>query len=193
MEINDVIKEVANMLQLSNVYSANFDADSFDTQTQKDINLIVSCINEVLCDIATDHLPLKKTETISVSGGVYQLSNLSNTFHKLIEAKTNKPYKVELENLYIENGTYEITYSFLPDIYEFGDTIENFDTRLTMYALCFGVAAEYCLISGNYNESEMWNSRFESAMQIAKRKNGLTKLKERRWIWKKQNTQKLQQ
>lgn len=182
MEINDVIKEVANMLQLSNVYSANFDADSFDTQTQKDINLIVSCINEVLCDIATDHLPLKKTETILVSGGVYQLSNLSNTFHKLIEVKTNKPYNVELENLYIENGTYEITYSFLPDIYEFGDTIENFDTRLTMYALCFGVAAEYCLISGNYNESEMWNSRFESAMQVAKRKNGLTKLKERRWI-----------
>lgn len=182
MEINDVIKEVANMLQLSNVYNANFDADSFDAQTQRDINLIISCINEVLCDIATDYLPLKKTEIINVSDGVYQLSNLSNTFHKLISVNTKKPYTVKSENLIIESGTYELTYSFLPEIFEFGDTIEDFDTRLTLYALCFGVAAEYCLISGNYNESEMWNSRFENAMQIARRKIGLAKLKERRWI-----------
>ena len=182
MEINDVIKEVANMLQLSNVYNANFDADSFDTQIQRDINLIVSCVNEVLCDIATDHLPLKATETITVSGGSFDLLTLSNTFHKLISVDTNKQYKIEGDNLIIENGTYKITYCFLPEVYEFGDTIEDFDARLTIYALAFGVCAEYCLISGNYSESEMWNSRFESAMQIAKRKNGVTKLKERRWI-----------
>jgi hypothetical protein len=39
----------------------------------------------------------------------------------------------------------------------------------------------------------MWNSRFDSAMQIAKRNSKMPKLKERRWIWKKPNIQKFQQ
>lgn len=194
MKINDVIKQVANMLQLTNVASANLTIfENLDSQTQKDINLLVSCINEVLCDIATDHLPLKAIENITVSNGQFSLNSLSNTFHKLISINTSKNYSIELETLKIENGTYQLTYAYLPEEYDIDDTITDCDKRLTLYALCFGVAAEYCLILGNYSESEMWNSRFESAMQIAKRNSKMPKLKERRWIWKKLNILKLQQ
>ena len=183
MKINDIIKEVAVMLQLSNVSSANLsNFENLDTQTQKDINLLLSCANEVLSDIATDHLPLKYTEEINVSGGEYALSGLSKTFHKLISVSTTEDYFIELDTLKIKSGTYKITYSFLPEIYEIGDTISDCDKKVTSYALCFGIAAEYCLICGNYSESEMWNSRFDSAIQIAKRSAKMPMLKGRRWI-----------
>ena len=61
MKVKDVIKQVAIFLGLTNVMDANLDNfDNLDLQTKKDINLILSSVNEVLCDIATDYLFLQK-------------------------------------------------------------------------------------------------------------------------------------
>ena len=182
MEMNDVIKEVATLLGLSNVMGANLDADNFDTQTQKDLNLLISSTNEVLCDIATDYLPLKAEESVTVSGNSFDLTTLSHTFHKLTRVNTKEPYKVLRETLFIKDGTYDLEYTYLPEIYELGDEIEDIDPRLTLFALSYGVSAEYCLISGNYSESELWLSRFEDAMRVATRSAKIPTLKERRWI-----------
>ena len=182
MKINDVIKQVALYLQMTNVSEANLtNTESLDAQTLRDINLILSCVNEVLCDISTDYMPLKHSEEIVVSNGTLSLNSLSKDFHKILSVYPSKPYKIKQDVIYIENGTYVVEYMHLPEIYELNDTITDFDHRLTIYALCFGVAAEYCLISGNYSESEMWNSRFESAMQVASRKPKIAQLKGRLW------------
>lgn len=193
MKIKDVIKQVAIFLGLTNVMNANLDDfDNLDSQTKKDINLILSSINEVLCDIATDYLFLSHKEEIEVSGGSFSFSNLSKTFYKFESIDTEKDYKIDFETLVIEDGTYTIEYQYLPEIYELDDTISGFG-RLTIYALCYGVAEEFCLISGNYAESEMWHSKFENAMLVAKKPENIEvrTLKQRRWIWKKLGIQKL--
>ena len=183
MEINDVIKQVATYLQMSNVSSANFsNIQNLDAQTLKDINLILSSVNEVLCDISTDYLPLKTKEQITVSNGSYSLSSLTKDFHKVLSISPCKNYKIRQDVLYIDSGVYDVEYLYLPEVYELGDTITDFDHRLTIYALSFGVAAEYCLICGNYGESEMWNSKFENAMQVAKRKPSVVEVKGRKWL-----------
>ena len=71
---------------------------------------------------------------------------------------------------------------YLPEVYEIDDEFFEFDSRLTIYALCFGIAGEFCLISGNYSESELWNSKYESAMQVATSQNRVFSLRQRRWI-----------
>lgn len=184
MKVKDVIKQVAIFLGLTNVMSANLDNfDNLDAQTKKDINLILSSINEVLCDIATDYIFLEKEETIQVSNGSFSFSGLQEAFYKLIDVETQKDYKLGFETLEIENGDYKIKYQYLPKIYQLADTISGFE-RLTVYALCYGVAEEYCLISGNYSESEMWHSKFQNAMMIASKPNDVKvrTLKQRRWI-----------
>ncbi len=183
MRVNNIIKQVATYLQLSNVLDADLDDyENLDLQTKKDINLILSSMNEVLSDIATDYLPLVYCEEIEVENSEFEFSNLTKPFYKLQKIETKKPYNIELETLYIANGKYKIHYQFLPDIFELGDEITDFDSRLTIFAVCYGVASEFCLISGNYSESELWNSRFESAMDIAKRQNKVFSLKSRRWL-----------
>ena len=250
MKIKDVIKTVANLLQLNNVLDANLDNIAcLDTQTQRDISLIVSCINMVLCDVATDFLPLKAREKIIVQNGSFDLKTLTHDFHKLLSIETIEKYLVENEVLKIKDGSYVITYSYLPKVielsmisqsvtstnnetyentqqvddnddnddvvsddyttgssslvYEIGDNgsgsyvddnakqsdnveiieyIEDVDSRLTIYALSFGVAEEFCLISGNYAESEMWNSKYQNALNVCVRSGKIPKLKSRRWI-----------
>ena len=258
MKVKEVIKVVANLLQLGNVLDADLDnATNLNSQTQKDINLIVSCINMVLCDVATDFLPLKAQENIVVSGGEFDLKNLNHDFHKLLSVETIEKFFVENEMLKIKDGSYVINYSYLPKIvrvdfsalnaandgengsggtnsteiisddgegdgtigdnystggsnlvYEIDDngegsyidsnvigvglnnTIEDVDPRLTIFALSFGVASEFCLVSGNYSESEMWNSKYQNAMNVCMRKMKISELKTRRWIWEKQSIQK---
>ena len=184
MKVKDVIKQVAIFLGLTNVMDANLDNfENLNLQTKKDINLILSSVNEVLCDIATDYLFLEKEENIAVSGGSFDFSNLTEAYYKFVDLKTTKDYKIDFESLKIEDGTYVIRYQYLPKNYALTDTISGFE-RLTLYALCYGVAEEFCLISGNYSESEMWHSKFENAMNVAQKPVNakVRTLKNRRWL-----------
>lgn len=187
MEVKKVIKQVATLLQLTNVINVNFDDfENADSQTKKDVNLILSSINEVLSDVAIDFIPLKTSENITVSGGTFDLTNLTNAFYKLVKVHTKKKYVVDFETLIIENGSYKVDYLYLPDEYELADDIEEFDNRLTIYNLSYGVAAEFCAISGNYSEAEMWNSKFINSMENCKKRK-IADLKQRRWLWEKQS------
>ena len=182
MNINDVIKIVANLLQLNNLIDADLESyNTLDDQTKKDINLIVSSTNEVLSDIATDYFPLKATEQITVLNGSFDLTTLTHDFHKLLSVATTNAYEVEMETLKIQNGCYKLKYSYLPEVLELGDDIEV-DKRVTIFALCFGVCGEFCLVSGNYAESEMWNSKYQNAISVCKRSLKMPRLKNRRWI-----------
>lgn len=182
MKVNDVIKQVATYLQLANVMSADLTSESLDSQTQKDVNLILSSVNEVLSEIATEYLPLIANEEVTIQNGEFDLTTLSKPFHKLVKVRTTKKYAVDFETLKIENGTYKLEYCFLPEIAEIGDDIVGFDTKLTTYSLSFGVAAEFCMISGNYSEAEMWSSKFENAMQAISKPHKTFMLKKRRWL-----------
>ena len=182
MNVNDVIKQVATYLQLTNVMSADLTSESLDPQTQKDVNLIVSSINQVLSDIATEYVPLIASEEIEVQNCEFDLTTLSNAFHKLISVQTSKEYSLNFETLKIANGTYTIEYSYLPQIVKTGDEIDGFDTKLTVFSLSYGVAAEFCTISGNYSEAEMWNSKFENAMEAVAKPHRTFELKKRRWL-----------
>ena len=182
MSVKEIIKQVAILLQLNDLIDANLDDyENLDSQLKKDINVVISCINEVLCDIATDHLLLEATEEIEVIDEMFDLSKLQKVFYKLVKFYDYNAYKIEFNNLITKSGKYKITYNYLPEIVNIDDQI-NYDSRLTIYAICYGVAKEYCLVCGNYGESEMWESKFNNAMQVAVRKSGCVSLKPRRWI-----------
>lgn len=182
MTVKQIVKQVAVLLQLNDLIDANLDDyQNLDSQLKKDINIIVSCVNEVLCDIATDYLLLENTEEIKVTDGIFDLSKLHKIFYKLVKFYDYNAYQIQYNSLLTKDGTYKITYNYLPEIVNLDDSV-CYDARLTLYSICYGVAKEYCLVCGNYGESEMWESKFNNAMQIACRKSGCVTLKPRRWI-----------
>lgn len=183
MNVDNVIKEVATLLQLTDVVNADLsNFESLGVQTQKDVNLILSSMNEVLSNVATEHLPLKANETIIVTQNAFDLNELSKQFFKLIRVKTQKAYNVDFETLKIENGTYEVEYLYLPEEYQLGDDITEFSKALTVYSLAYGVAGEYCLVGGNYSEAELWNSKFLNAISKFSKPHKTFSLKSRRWL-----------
>lgn len=179
MNLKQVILQVATILKLSNITQSKIDDfDSIDSVTQKDVNLIVSSANEVINEIATEYLPLVTTQTITVSKGVFDLQTLSKPLFKIIKL-SGGVFRRELDKIYLSDGQYQITYSYLPQQVSL-DAPEIQLQNISIYALSYGVAREYCIISGNYSEAELWDSKFKEVMKLSKQKSVAT-LKVRRW------------
>lgn len=181
MKVKDIIKQVAIFVQQQNLIDANLDDfDNLDAQTKKDVNLVVSCLNEVCSDIASDFLLLKKSEDIEVANGEFDIQNLTQSLYKIISF--DDKYSIFENKILSSNGNHKISYYYLPPIFELNSDILCFDSRLTIFALSYGVSAELCLVTSNYSESEMWNSKFQNSMNILRRKASNLELKTRRWL-----------
>lgn len=185
MKVNDIIKDVANLLQLSDVLDFDFETDTLSNEselTQRDINLIVKCLNQVLTRIATEHFEFLKKESITINNGSFNLSNLTEQFYKIKSVNKNKKFKVVDGKLIVdEDGTYEVVYSYIPEEFEIGDEFD-FCENLSKFAICYGICSEYCLILGDFAQSETWESKFENSLDSAKSDLRIPKIRPRRWI-----------
>jgi len=184
MEVKDLVKDVAELLQLSNVLELDFDdADdmaSIDSTTQRDIDLIVSCLNQVLNRIATEYIELLKKETITIENGTFDLSALDEKYFKVKKLGKGQKYKIADGNLLTESGEYEIVYSYLPEEVDFDDEFDYFD-NLSKFAIYYGICSEFLMILGDFSQSEIWESKFENAMDIAKSSPRVVDIKQKRW------------
>ena len=83
--------------------------------------------------------------------------------------------------LYINNGTYEITYNYKIDDYEYFDAIVDFAPSLTYMPIVDGVLGEYYILNGFYEEADFYLTRFESQLNAVNSKTNERRIKERVW------------
>ena len=184
MQVKDLVKEVANFLQLTNVLDVDFDDSeemaAIDSVIQRDIDLIVKCLNQVLTRIATEEIELLKIETINVSNGQFDLDGLDEQFCKIKRLGDNKKFKVVGTKLIAEDGEYELLYSYIPEEIDFDDDIEIYQ-NLSKYVLIYGICSEFLMIMGDFSQSEIYESKFEVAIESVKRDLKVVNPKQRRW------------
>lgn len=184
MQVKDLVKEVANFLQLNNVLDLDFEdseqMEQIDAVTQRDINLIVKCLNQVLTRIATEHVELLNIEDIVINNGIFDLDMLSKQFFKIKKLGNNEKFDLVEKQLYAQNGKYQILYSYLPTEYDFDDDLDIYK-NLSKYAICYGICSEYLMILGDFSQSETYESKFENAMEVAKSNLKIAEIKHRRW------------
>ena len=184
MQVKDLVKEVANFLQLTNVLDVDFDdaeeMAQIDAVTQRDINLIVKCLNQVLTRIATEYIELLNVEDIVVENGQFDLDDLDEQFCKIKRLGNGKKFEVANKKLIAENGEYELLYSYLPEEFDFDDDIEIYQ-NLSKYAIIYGICSEFLMIMGDFAQSETYESKFENAMDSAKADLKIVDPKQRRW------------
>lgn len=154
--------------------------------TQKNLELLVRCVNLVYQELATDYIPLKHAEEITVSSGEFLFENLTKSIINVLSLKNldgeNKKFKIYPNAIKVENGTYQIEYSYLPSEVSLGNEVEAFSGRISERILAYGVASEYSFISGLFEEASMWKKRFEDAVLIASRKKSPLRMPTRRWV-----------
>ncbi len=81
----------------------------------------------------------------------------------------------------MEDGNYEVSYAFIPRDKEFFDDMDFAGTKASDRVFAYGAAAEFCLISGMYDDALMWERRYKDALLVATRKNTEVIMPRRRW------------
>ncbi len=189
MSVKDIIKLVAIYLQQEDILELSEmggEVTEPTDLTEKNLELLTRCLNLVYDEVATDYLPLKTVEELTVTDGVIELDTLTKRLINVIRLTDvndcSVRYKLYPTSIETSTGNVNLEYSYMPDSVTIDDDIESFSGKLTKRIIAYGVASEYCLISGLYDEASLWEKRFKDALLIASRKKSDVTVKARRWF-----------
>jgi len=184
----NILKLTATFLGLDDVNT--YLADTTQTpssEVTKTINELIVFTNYVMREITREYYPLKTTETVvSNENKIIAFSTLSKTITVISDVKncTGLSVKYALYPDHIEVGNanqeYTLFYSYCPNaISTLQDTLK-LPLGLDYFIVCFGVASEYCLAKGLYEEAAMWENRFINSLKNVNGKTGEKRFKARR-------------
>ncbi|HEY8443799.1 MAG TPA: hypothetical protein VIL24_03265 [Clostridia bacterium] len=188
MVLKDILIEAATLLKLDNVLALKeLGGEGEDEQAKKDLELLKTCVNLVINEIASDYVPLKTVEQVLVKNSKIPYVNLSKTALNIKSVKDaygqKRYFKVYPSYIYTDcEGVCHIEYAYLPAYVEdLDERIEYQNSKITARIIALGAAREYCLIMSMYEEAQTWNARFKESLSNACRQNNYLTLPSRLW------------
>ena len=182
LQLNDVKEYVLLVIENEKMETAN--AYELDEETQSQINILVDCLNNVLIDIATNYILLKKQETISVVDNVFNCQLLEKPIYKVLKVFDlcgDIEFQFLDNYLACKNGTCAIKYAYYPSEVYFISDVNTFDGKVSLLTFAYGIVREYCLFKGDYEQASMWDQKFQNNLLNSARKIKNVTIKRRRW------------
>lgn len=159
--------------------------DYLNAQSEKDLRLILDCINITQMQICTDFHLLDCTDEIEVENKQILIDTLSQKLYKIKSIMGNGEkikYSFVGDKILLENGKVSVKYAYVPKEVDFDDSIESHNGNLTLLSVAYGVCYHFCLIKGITDEAEKWQEKFEKSLTSNFKKISEIKIKPRRWL-----------
>lgn len=177
MKIKECIQLAGVLLNLGDVLKSK-------TLTDTD-KLLLRCANNCLSEIASEYLPLINEKTVKASGGKIMYSALGTTIYDVIDVKSEDgKAEFELMPSFIKvekDGEYTVKFCYCP-----GELTEDDDVPMSLLitdrVIAYGIAAEYMLINGFYEEAVTFDRVFKDALNRAAYGKKERRVKSRRWL-----------
>ena len=169
MKIRDIMKNAAIYLGLSSVKDYLDNTGNANAETLKTVDLMTGLSNLVISELASTYVPMMYSETVTATGGKIYFSALSKDPVKITSVKdgygVDEKFKVFPEYLEIKNGSYEITYQYLPSNYSISEEIGYKTKDVPPSAFSYGLCAEYCITQCRFEEAVAWRKRYIAALE----------------------------
>ena len=189
MTAKDVIKHAVMYIGEWNLLSTTTlgGSDTPDDQQKDKLEILLTCVNDVVETLALMYFPLKYEEKVQNNTGFVSFSELSKDLVDLIKVVDKYGYELGYDTFptYFEapKGEVTVVYNYAPaEVDDFTDTLEVAGDKVTLRLLSIGVASRYFLIMGMYSDAEAWQTMFERAILVASRPKTAKFIKKRRWF-----------
>lgn len=185
MQIKEVVRMAALLKGREDVVKyLDTNTDMVSEETLVATATLVDLVNLVINELATSFVPLVKVEqkTPDYNGRIYY-KNLSQTPLKILKVTDLSGKAVEcLQSIeYIKvQSTVQIEYEYLPKNATIAEQCPYSEKEISLAVLAFGVAAEFSIVEGSFEEAVMWHKRFEEGVKAIVIPKSC-RLKERRW------------
>lgn len=177
MKIKDCIVIASQLLNLGEDHQGKTSAE-----TDK---LLLLCANNCLDEITSEYFPLIQEKSVKASDGKIPYSLLGETVYDVIHVKKGSD-KVDFELLpthikVAKEGEYTVKYCTSCGKLDAEDEIP-ISLHITSRVIAYGIASEYMLINGFYEEAVTFDKLFKDALIRAAYGRKERRVKSRRWL-----------
>lgn len=151
---------------------------------KRETEALLRCFNLVENEVALDYLPLYAEDETESETGTIAYSVLSKKAVRILGVRDewgNKiPFRLFPEFLRTAPGKVKIVYTYTPEEKGLEDS-SDFILQVSPRLLALGMAAEYCLAGGLFEEAEVWDAKYRDALSAAYRSCPARVMRSRRW------------
>ena len=177
--------QTTNGEEVENEETITLVAPELTTEVEESLNFLVEIVNAVCLDIATNYVGLKHRESKTVENNELSISSLEKPLYKIISITSNgEKVKFYLsDNLVkVQNKNIDVYYEYLPSRKTINEGVEDFNGKVSLLTLVYGIASEYCLIKGDYEQAVMWEEKYKNNLLNNARKARNITIRKRRWF-----------
>lgn len=185
MTIKEILKTVATVTSRKDLkeYLENGEGE-ISENTQETVNSLIELTNLVINELACSYIPSVTLEEVTPKAGRIYFKDLSKTPLKVLRvvdtAGSNLSFKIFPEFITVDMQKVLVEYEYAPDKVGLDDEICYMEKDVPVRVIAYGVAAEYCITEGDFDQAVMWHKRYTDAISdICVPKN--TRAAKRRW------------
>lgn len=176
---------VKNCIKLAAVELGIADALDNGDSAEKIFKLLLECYNIVENELALDYLPLTAEDEVETKTGTVEFSVLKENVVRICKAEdeSGQAVKFKLFPKYLKTqpGKLKIRYTYTPQNKGLDGECEC-APAVSVRMLAYGIAAEYCLCMGLYEEAAVWDKKYKGAIEAAYKATPSKRIQSRRWI-----------
>lgn len=179
--VRQVIEMAARLIGIEEAVDGYFTEEN--AEGEKAVNALLACLYLVETELASEYFSLK-TEEECDSNGYIDFDALSRKPLRIVSvtAMDGKAAQATIcpTGIRVKKGAYKISYQYLPEEKVVDDVLE-FDPSVTTALIGYGVAAQYCLTAGLYEEAVVWDGKYKQAIVAAKPLTKAGAIRAREW------------
>lgn len=185
MKVKEVMALAAANLGRDDLIAA---IDDLRGDPSGELQTLLRCYNLVENELALDYLPLKYEDTVELVAGKAPYSAFSFApvaVTNVISNGRDAAFAVRPDCVVPQvdgcEKTVQVRYCYSPaekGVEEDG----SFSGRVSARLLSYGVACEFCLTQGKFDEAKLWEGRFQDAIRAANIVRRKLKMRVRRWV-----------
>lgn len=182
MTVKEIILAAASELGIGDEVGAYLSGASTDGEVQA--KALLRCFNLVENEVALDYLPLLAEEELETETGAVYYASLSREAARVVgvwdEWGNSVPFTLFPDYLKTQPNKVRVRYTYLPQEKSFNDK-SDFTLQASVHLFAYGVAAEYALASGLFEEAAVWDRKYKDAIKAAYCAKPTRRIRSRRW------------
>lgn len=183
MTVKETIAFAAESLGVSEQVNDYFEHEGENGKAETES--LLQCFNRVENELALDYLPLYAEEVADTSTGRIDYASLSKAAVRIVRVtdENGDLVKYQLFSAYLKAekpGKLTVTYTYAPAAKTLNDS-SDFTLRASVRLIAYGMAAEYCLCKGLFEEAAVWDRKYKDGIEAAYRARPSKTMRLRRW------------
>ena len=182
MTVKEILLASAGLLGKGDEVKAYLDGTSLDAQA--DVENLLRCFQLVENELALDYLPLHAEEEIQTQTGAIFFDEFTRAPVRILrvcdEGGKSCTFKLFPEYVKTQSGKVKVTYTYAPNEKTL-DGESDYKAQASVRLFAYGIAAEYALASGMFEDASVWDKKYKDAIEAAYRSTPSRVMRSRRW------------